>query len=83
LVWFAWLATVYWAYRVRKVDLFMLSLMALSFSTALVSFLINVLFEQHFNLGSLLIMGLVIIGLGAGFASWLKSVQKEAEDANE
>jgi len=83
LVWFAWLATVYWAYRVRKVDLFMLSIMALSFSTVLVSFLINALFQHSFNLGSLLIIGLVIIGLGAGFASWLKSVQQEVEDANE
>jgi uncharacterized membrane protein len=83
LVWFAWLASVYWAYRVKKVDLFMLSLMALSFSTVVVSYLIYALLQMHFNLGSILLIGLVIIGLGAGFASWLKSVQKEAEDANE
>lgn len=77
LVWMAWLGTIYWVYRVKKIDLFMLSMGCLSFSTVMVSFLINTISWRHFDLGAIFFIGIVIIGLGAGSASWLKSIQKE------
>jgi len=80
-VWILCLGAVYLVYRVRNVDLFMLAMAALSFSIVLVNYLINIISWRHFELGYILFIGLVIIGLGAGFASWLKSIQKESEDA--
>lgn len=79
-IWIGWVGTVYYVYRVKGIDLFMLSLASLSFSIVVVSFLIELLFSRGHSggLGIILFMGLVIIGLGAGFASWLKSIQKEA-----
>ena len=79
--WLGWLAMFYWAYRVKRIELFMLSLGALSFSIVVVNFLINIISWRHFELIAILFIGMVIIGLGAGFASWLKSLQKE--DQNE
>jgi len=77
LVWMAWIGAIYWAYRKVKIDLFMLSMACLSFSTVVVSFLINIISWRHFEVSAIFFIGLVIIGLGAGSASWLKSVQKE------
>jgi len=79
--WLGWLAMFYWAYRVKRIELFMLSLGALSFSIVVVNFLIHLISWRHFELIAILFIGMVIIGLGAGFASWLKSLQKE--DQNE
>jgi uncharacterized membrane protein len=81
LVWMAWLGAIYWVYRVKKIDLFMLSMGCLSFSTVIVSFLINIISWRHFEVGAIFFIGVVIIGLGAGSASWLKSVQKEEHHA--
>jgi len=83
LVWAASLFVVYLFYRVRKIDLFMLALAALSFSVVLIGFLIHLLPWRDFNLGYVLFVGLVILGLGGGFAMWLKSLQKELENAAE
>ena len=81
LVWMAWIGAIYWAYRKVKIDLFMLSMACLSFSTVVVSFLINIISWRHFEVSAIFFIGLVIIGLGAGSASWLKSVQKEEHHA--
>jgi uncharacterized membrane protein len=83
LVWVAWLIAVYMLYRVRKIDLFMLALAALTFSIVLINFLIHLFSWRDFNLGYILFIGLVILGLGGGFAMWLKSLQKEAENETE
>ena len=77
LVWIGWLGMIYWLYRVKKIELFMLSMGCFSFSIVVVSILINSLSFRHFSLGTIFLVGVVIIGLGAGFASWLKSVQKK------
>ena len=81
-LWIAWLVVIYWVYRVVSVDLFMLAMGMFSFSIVAVSSLIDVISWQH-ELLSILSIGVVIIGLGAGFASWLKNIQKEAEDAEQ
>ena len=81
LVWMAWIGAIYWVYRVVKIDLFMLSMGCLSFSTVMVSFLIKSISWRHFEVGAIFFIGIVIIGLGAGSASWLKSVQKEEHHA--
>jgi len=79
-IWLGWVAMIYYLYRVKDIDLFMLSLASLSFSIVVVSFLIDFLFTKgdSSGLAIILFIAMVIIGLGAGFASWLKSIQKEA-----
>ena len=81
LVWMAWIGAIYWVYRIVKIDLFMLSMGCLSFSTVMVSFLINIISWRHFDVSAIFFMGMVIIGLGAWSASWLKSIQKEEHHA--
>ena len=83
LVWVAWLIVVYVLYRVREIDLFMLALAALTFSIILINFLIHLISWRDFSLGYILFIGLVILGLGGGFAMWLNSLQKEAENETE
>ena len=83
LAWIGWLLVVYAVYRVKSIDLFMLSLASLSFSIGVVTFFINLISWRNFELLSILFIGMVIIGLGAGCASWLKSVQKEAHNESE
>jgi len=81
LVWTIWSVGLYILYRVRQIDLFMLAMLALSFSLTSISFLVQLLFAGGFHLGSVLLIGLVILGFGGGFAVWFKSLQKEAVDA--
>jgi len=81
-VWLAWLALIFWRYREVKVDLFMLAMGMLSFSVVSITFLIGVI-NWHYLLGATLLIGTAIIGLGAGFAYWLKMIQKEVEDGEQ
>ncbi len=81
LVWMAWLGTIYWVYRVFKQDLFILAVASLSFSIVLVNFLIHIISWRDFWLGGIFFIGMVIVGLGRGSASWLKGIQKEEQDA--
>lgn len=83
LVWIGWLFVVYVIYRVKTIDLFMLSLASLSFSIGIVNFFIAIFPWRSFNLIYILFMGMIIIGLGTGFASWLKSIQKEVYNESE
>jgi len=83
LIWMGWLSIVYIIYRIKTIDLFMLSLASLSFSIITVSSLLTIISWKNFNLIYILFIGMVVIGLGAGFASWLKSIQKEAHNESE
>ena len=82
LVWVAWLGAVYYVYRLQKVDLFMLAMGCFSFSTVIVSLLLEQINFRNFDEGLMLLISLVIIGLGTASAMWLKSVQKEAYNAS-
>jgi len=81
-IWMIFLGGIYWVYRVKTVDLFMLTLLSFSFSSVVIAFFIDIVSWRHFGLGAVLLIGLLILGLGAGFAKWLKSVQKEVNNAN-
>lgn len=71
----AWLAAFYFWYRRRRPDLFMLAGGVLSLIVATVTFLSRNMFDS--GSGSFLLIGLVVIGMSAGGAIWLKSVGRE------
>ncbi|HEX8223727.1 MAG TPA: DUF2157 domain-containing protein [Allosphingosinicella sp.] len=75
LAYLAWLAAFYLWYRRRRPDLFMLAGAVLSLIVATVAFLSRNMFESES--GSFLLIGLVVIGMSAGGAIWLKSVGRE------
>ncbi len=75
LAYLAWLAAFYFWYRRRRPDLFMLAGGVLSLIVATVTLLSRNMFDSG-STGFLLI-GLVVIGMSAGGAIWLKSVGRE------
>ena len=75
-----WIAIFYYLYRVKQIDIFMLSLGFVGLSIVVLYYLINSVSWIHFNLVYILFIAMVTIGLGMGFISWLKSIQKEVLD---
>ncbi|MET1113207.1 MAG: DUF2157 domain-containing protein [Allosphingosinicella sp.] len=71
----AWLAAFYVWYRRKRPDLFMLAGGALSLIVAIVAFLAQTMLGD--GSAGLLFIGLVVIGMSAGGAIWLKSVGRE------
>ena len=76
VVWVCWLALMYYVYRKLKPDLFMLAACCLSIITVVVSFFGKYLLVEA-AAGSFLILALLVIGMGAGAAFWLKNVHRE------
>jgi uncharacterized membrane protein len=76
LAWFAWVAAFYHWYRRVRPDLFMLAVGLLSVIVAVAAFLAENLLGGSGSAGYL-IVGLVVIGLSAGGAIWLKSAARE------
>ena len=74
--WAVWMAVMYIAYRRKRPDLFMLAGCCLSGIVVLVTFLGRHLLEFG-EAGGFLLLALVIIGLGAGAAVWLRNVHRE------
>lgn len=71
-----WAAALFYWYRRVRPDLFMLAGGILSLIVAVVTFLSQHLL--HFDsAGAFLFIGLVVIGMSAGGAIWLKSVMRE------
>lgn len=75
LAYLAWLACLYGWYRRTRPDLFMLALGLLSLIVAAVALLSDIMMGT--GSGSFLLIGLVVIGMSAGGAVWLKSVARE------
>jgi uncharacterized membrane protein len=75
LAYLAWLASLYGWYRHMRPDLFMLAMGLLSLIVATAGFLSDTMLGA--GSGSLLLIGLVVIGMSAGGAVWLKSVARE------
>ncbi|HYD38673.1 MAG TPA: DUF2157 domain-containing protein [Allosphingosinicella sp.] len=76
LAYLAWLAAFYLWYRRARPDLFMLAVGLLSLIIAVAVFLAdNVLGSGS---AGLLLIGLVVIGMSAGGAVWLRSAAREA-----
>jgi hypothetical protein len=78
LVWAIWLAILYVVYRRIKPDLFMLAGCCLSGITVIVSFLARHMLEDGYA-GSFLVLSLLVVGMGAGAAFWLKNVHRECQ----
>lgn len=78
LVWLVWLIMMYIVYRKVKSDLFMLAAGCLSGITVSVSFLGEQMLKDG-SPGGFLFLALVVIGMGAGAAFWLKNVHQECQ----
>ena len=75
LAWAIWLALMYFIYRKTRPDLFMLAGCCLSGITVVVSFLGKHILKDG-SAGSFLFLALLVIGIGAGAAFWLKNVHQ-------
>jgi uncharacterized membrane protein len=76
LVWMAWLVSIYFFYRKTRPDLFMLAGCCLSVITITVTFLGKHMLDSG-DAGSFLFLALLVIGMGAGSAFWLKGIHQE------
>ncbi len=68
-----WLAALYWAYRLRTVDLFILAGGVLSAIVVVAVALARLLFDRG-GAGAVLLMGLIVIAGAAAGAWWLRRV---------
>ena len=75
-VYVAWAGAMYWAYRVRLVDVFMLAGLVLSGIVTVTALLSRWLLD-HSDAGGLLLIGMVIIGLSAAGGWWIRQVLRE------
>ena len=78
VIWVSWLAAMYCIYRKIKPDLFMLAGCCLSGITVVVAFLGKHLLKDH-SAGGFLFLALLVVGMGAGAAFWLKKVHREIQ----
>jgi uncharacterized membrane protein len=74
--WAVWMAVMYIVYRQKRPDLFMLAGCCLSGIVVVVTFLGRHLLAFS-EAGAFLFLALVVIGLGAGAAVWLRNVHRE------
>lgn len=77
-VWLVWSAGIYIAYRKWLADLFMLAGACLVGIVLITAFMVRVLLED-FDAGGLLLLALLVIGLGAATAVWLKKLHREMQ----
>jgi len=77
LAWPIWMAAAYWFYRKVHVDIFILAGGVLSGIVVVSSLLGRALLNTDVNEGSFLLIGLVVIGLSAAGATWLKRIIAE------
>lgn len=75
-MWLGWILFMYLAYRKLLPDLFMLAGLCLSAISIAIPSMGKVLLND-FDLGGLFVLALIVIGMGAGAAFWLKKVHRE------
>ena len=78
LVYLAWIFAVYWYYRHRQLDIFMLAGAVLSAVLTTATFLGRRLLTEGSPVGFLFI-GLVIIGMSAAGAWWIRQMLQEQQ----
>lgn len=77
LTWLVWMGAMYYFYRKRTTDLFMLAGSSVSGITVTTSFIAYSMSVDSIN--AFLYLALLVVGMGAGSAVWLKSVNKELQ----
>jgi len=70
----AWLAGAYAAYRQRRLDLYMLAGAVLSVVVVAAGALSRAFLDRGGEAGAFLLIGIVVIGISAAGAWWLKTV---------
>lgn len=76
-IWIVWMISLYFVYKNIRRDLFMLSGIALSGIIVTATFLLKIIFEGNMDVDGLFVIAMVIIiGMGAGAAFWLRSIQR-------
>lgn len=80
ILWLAVMVLVYFVYRKRKPDLFMLAMACLSGLVVIISAIGYLLFDKANidEIAGFLLMTILVITLGGFAAKWLKSVHKES-----
>lgn len=76
LAYVVWLGAIYWAYRRRRVDLFILAGAVLSGIVVVTAALAHHLLERE-SAGSFLVIGVAIVAMAAAGAWWLRQVAAE------
>ena len=79
LVYFAWLGAVYYSYRLRIPDLFMLAGGCLSAIVVVLAFAGRQLLETNNAVGGFLLMTFLLAGLASVATIWLRNVHREFE----
>lgn len=77
LLYFFWAGSLYYIYRKRFPDLFMLAGLCFSGIVVITSFFGKFLLDKHDSIGGFFLLTLIVVGLAAASAKWLKQVQKE------
>lgn len=77
VIWFTWLLAGYFIYRHVLRDLFMLAGGALSVIVVVVSFLGKTMFKSGDDAFSFLFIAMVLIGMAATAAIWLRKIHRE------
>jgi uncharacterized membrane protein len=72
-----WIAAVFYVYRSRIPDLFMLAMGCLSLIVTITSLLARILFNR-IDAGGFFLIAFVVIGMSAAAAKWLERVNAEA-----
>ena len=74
-VWLGWCGFMYWQFRLRRVDLLMLTYLCFSI-IVVVMFWLGKWLLDGFDAGGFLILSLVLIGLSSTAVIWLRHVSR-------
>lgn len=77
IVWLIWLSVIYWIYRHRHIDLFMLSVGCLSGVVVITVASARFLFEASRAASGFFLLAVIVVILGATAATWLSKVNRE------
>ncbi|MFW6324164.1 MAG: DUF2157 domain-containing protein [Desulfovibrionales bacterium] len=76
MVWIVWISLMYFTYRKKIQDLFMVAGICLSAIVVIVSFAAGYLVDDG-SAGGFLMLAFLVVALGAGTGYWLKRIQQE------
>jgi len=76
-VWALWLGAIYYYYTKYRPDLFMLAGICMSAIVVVVTFFARHLLREGGDPGSFLFLAILVIGMGAGAAVWLRKKHRE------